>query len=126
MRTVAARREIPRPALTSPPTGYSWLAYCRDNKLLTASEWALAGVLVISGKGQNITLSVTGMADILHMRRDTVSTAIKGLVAKGLMVEKGKGRNNKTFYRLTLPKAPSTDGMRTSHCRNEDQPLTLR
>ena len=96
--------------------------YCRENKLLTASEWALAAILVTLGKGQNITLSVTGMADILHMRRDTVSKAINGLIAKGLMVVKGKGRSNKTFYRLTLPKA--TDGMRTSHCPNEDQSLT--
>ena len=121
MRTVAATRQGPAD-LTSKPQALTWLVYCRENKLLTASEWALAAILVTLGKGQNITLSVTGMADILHMRRDTVSKAINGLIAKGLMVEKGKGRSNKTFYRLTLPKA--TDGMRTSHCPNEDQSLT--
>jgi DNA-binding MarR family transcriptional regulator len=123
MRTVAATRQTHRPDLTSKPQALTWLVYCRENKLLTASEWALAAILVTCGQGQNITLSVTGMADILHMKRSTVSDAIGGLVAKGLMVEKGRGRNNKTFYRLTLPKAPATDRMGTSHCPNRDQSL---
>lgn len=132
MRTVAATRQTTAD-LTTKPKVLDWLVYCRENKLLTASEWALAALLVTLGQGQNITLSITGMADILGMRRDTVSKAINGLLAKGLMAPKGNGQHNKTFYRLTMPKSlpksgpvycpnedQCTDGMRTSHCPNED------
>jgi hypothetical protein len=112
MRTVAAKRQAHRADLTSTPQALTWLVYCRENKLLTASEWALAGLVVTLGQGQNITMSVTHIADILHMKRDTVADAIKGLIAKGLMVFVKPGRNRTKVYRLTLP-----------GCLNGDQPV---
>jgi hypothetical protein len=51
MRTVAATRQTPRPDLTSAPKALTWLVYCRENKLLTASEWASAAILVTLGPG---------------------------------------------------------------------------
>ena len=130
MRTVAATRQTPLADLTSVPTGYNWLVYCRENKLLTASEWALAAILVTLGQGQNIMLTVTGMADITRMTRKTVAKAIDGLVAKGLMVVKATGRNNAVVYRLTLPSRvneaqqlsksdPAAESMRHSSRVNE-------
>ncbi len=117
MRTVAATRHT-APDLASKPQVLTWLVYCRENKLLNASEWSLAALLVTLGEGQNITLTVTGMADILGMKRDTVSKAIKSLHAKGLMVPKGTGKNRKTFYRLTMPLQVAQMG--TNSCPNGD------
>ena len=128
MRTTAAVRQAPD--LTSKPRSLDWLVYCREYKLLTASEWALAAILVTLGQGQNIMLTVTGMADVTRMTRKTVAKAIDGLVAKGLMVVKATGRNNAVVYRLTLPSRvnetqqlsrsdPAAESMATSSRVNE-------
>jgi hypothetical protein len=100
-------QDLARADLASAPQSLTWLVYCRENKLLTASEWALAAILVTLGKGQNITLSVVGMADITRMKRDTVRKAIDSLEAKGLLVFVRPGRNQTKVYRLTLPRCPN-------------------
>ena len=107
MRTVAATRQTPQPDLTSAPKALSWLVYLRDNAgqlKLTKMEWALAAIFPTCGQGQNITLSIKGMADILDSDRETIGNALKRLIARGLVLYVGPGRHNKNVYRLTLPR----------------------
>ena len=117
MRTVAATRQAPAD-LTSAPKTLTWLVFLRDNaKLnkLTKIEWALAAILPTCGQGQNITLSIKGLADILDSDRETVGNALKGLIAKGLVLYVGPGKNNKSVYRLTLPKLSVTPTAGVGH-----------
>lgn len=118
MRTVASTRQTHQPGLPSAPQALTWLVFLRDNaKLtkLTKIEWALAAILPTCGQGQNITLSVKGMADILDSDRETIGTALKGLIAKGLVLYVGPGKNNKSVYRLTLPKVSVTPTAGVGH-----------
>jgi hypothetical protein len=103
MRTTDTTRQA-RANLAPAPKSLTWLVYCRDNKLLTASEWALAAILVTLGAGQNITLSIKGMSDVTRMDRKTVRAAIESLTAKGLLVFVRPGANQTKVYRLTLPR----------------------
>lgn len=127
MRTTAAtRQDLARADLASAPQSLTWLVYCRENKLLTASEWALAAILVTLGQGQNITLSVVGMADITRMTRKTVAKVIDSLIAKGLLVFVRPGRNQTSVYRLTLPRCVNEthpgESMATTQVSKSDTP----
>ena len=103
MRTVAARQTT-QPDLTTAPKALDWLRHCRDNEKLTLGERALSAILPTLGQGQNITMSITGMADILGSDRETTGNALKSLIAKGLVAYVRPGKNNKSVYRLTLPR----------------------
>lgn len=108
MRTTAATRQPPAD-LTSKPLALTWLVHCREHKLLTPSEWALAAILVTMGQGQNITMSIVGMADITGMTRVTVRKCRDSLISKGLLVLDHPGKNQKNVYRLTLPRWSNDD-----------------
>jgi hypothetical protein len=81
-----------------------WARYIRQHRVkLSWSARSLALLLITLGQGQNITMTVTGMADLIGMRRDTVGKALTELADHGLLVEKGQGANNNKYYRLTMP-----------------------
>jgi hypothetical protein len=100
MRTAAPQQ----PDLTSAPKALEWAVYVREHVRLSASARSLAFLLITLGQGQNISMSVSGMAGSTGMSRNTIKTAIKELHANGLIVVKATGRNQTTIYRLTLPR----------------------
>jgi DNA-binding transcriptional ArsR family regulator len=106
MRTVAAtRQDLNRADLESAPKTLDWARCIRDSKIkLSKSARSLSLLLITLGQGQHISMSKEHMAEATGMRGDTVGNALDELARHGLITAKGKGRNNTTLYRLTVPK----------------------
>jgi hypothetical protein len=86
------------------PLALEWLRAMRDIPL-TAYERALGSILCTYGRGEDIHITIETMMRQTGFIKRTVSTALKGMLRKGVLVQlrEGRGRGNTNKYRLAIP-----------------------
>jgi hypothetical protein len=86
------------------PLALEWLRAMRDIPL-TAYERALGSILCTYGRGEDIHITIETMMRQTGFIKRTVSTALKGMLRKGILVQlrEGRGRGNTNKYRLAIP-----------------------